>query len=172
VLPRPSPRKANLKLINAQVANLLRDICQGNALASARYSRFDIRRYRILVLLVLVLISLNLLGGPSGSAQTPAKKNVLILNELGPSHTLTKLIARELLTGVRDTPDRQVEFYSESFDMLSDPNSLSPSGLRESLVTQYRNPLLSKLAFRQPTWTASQRVQSGSHQSPELLEGP
>jgi hypothetical protein len=40
---------------------------------------------------------------------------------------------------VRDTPDRQVEFYSENFDMLSDPNSLSPSDLRESLVKQYGN---------------------------------
>ena len=76
MLPRPSPRNANLKLINAQVANLLRDICQGNALALARYSRFDVRPYRII--LVLVLISLNLVRGPIGSVQTPAKKSVLI----------------------------------------------------------------------------------------------
>jgi signal transduction histidine kinase/ABC-type uncharacterized transport system substrate-binding protein len=123
------------KLINAQVRNLLRDFCRGNTLAVARYSRFDVRRYRILV--VLVLISLSLMGGPSGGAKPPTKRNILILNEVGPSHPLTKLMAHELLTGVPDTPDRHIEFYSENFDMLSYPNSLSPSDLRESLVKQY-----------------------------------
>jgi signal transduction histidine kinase len=87
--------------------------------------------------LLLVLISLHLVGRPSGSAQIPAKKNVLILNEVGPSHALTKLVAQELFTGVPDTPGRHVEFYSESFDMLSFPDSLSASELHESLVKQY-----------------------------------
>ena len=87
--------------------------------------------------LLLVLISSHLVGGPSGSAQIPAKKNVLILNEVGPSHALTKLVAQELFTGVPDTPGRHVEFYSESFDMLSFPDSLSASELHESLVKQY-----------------------------------
>jgi signal transduction histidine kinase len=87
--------------------------------------------------LLLVLISLHLVGGPSGSAQIPAKKNVLILNEVSPSHALTKLVAQELFTGVPDTPGRHVEIYSESFDMLSFPDSLSPSELQESLVKQY-----------------------------------
>jgi len=41
--PRPLPRSPSLKLINAQVRNLLRDFRQGNALALARYSRFDVR---------------------------------------------------------------------------------------------------------------------------------
>jgi signal transduction histidine kinase len=91
------------------------------------------------ILLLLFLISLNLVVGPSGSAQTPPRKNVLILNEVGVSHALTKVMNQELLTGVRDTPDRHVEFYSESFDMLSFPGSLSPSELRESLVKQYGN---------------------------------
>jgi signal transduction histidine kinase len=87
--------------------------------------------------LLLVLISLHLVGGPSGSAQIPAKKNVLVLNEVGPSHALTKLVAQELFAGVPDTPGRHVEIYSESFDMLSFPDSLSPSELQESLVKQY-----------------------------------
>jgi signal transduction histidine kinase len=138
-MPRLLHWNANLKIINAQLRNRLRDFCQGNTLALARYSRFDGRRYRILVVLVLVLISVVLVGGPTGSAQTRAKKNVLILNQMGPSDALTKLMDRELLTAVPDTPDRQVEFFSENFDMLSYPNTLSPSDLRESLVTQYRN---------------------------------
>jgi hypothetical protein len=138
-MPRILHRNANPNIICAQVRNRLRDSCQGNLSTSARYSRFDVRRCRILAVLVLVLIFSNLLGGPNGFAQTPAKKNVLVLNQVGPSHALTKLMAHELLTGVSDTPDRHVEFFSENFDMLSYPNSLSPSDLRESLVTQYRN---------------------------------
>jgi signal transduction histidine kinase len=140
-MPRLLPRNANPKIINAQVRNRLRNFCQGNTSALTRYSRFDVRRYRSLVVLVLVLvlISLNLLGGPTGSAQARAEKNVLILNQMGPSDALTKLMAHELLNAVPDTPDRHVEFYSENVDMLSYPNTLSPSDLRESLVTQYRN---------------------------------
>jgi signal transduction histidine kinase len=138
-MPRLLPRNANPKIINAQVRNCLRDFCRGNTSALTRYSRFDVRRCRILVVLVLILISLNLLGRSSGFAQTPAKKNILILSHMGPSHPLTKLMSHELLTGVSDTPDRHVELYSENFDMLSYPNSLSPSALRESLVTLYRN---------------------------------
>jgi hypothetical protein len=86
VLPRPFPGNANVKPINAQVGNLLRDFCKGSHLALARDLRFDVWRYRILVVLVLVLIliSLNLLGGGSADAQTPT------LNQMGPSHALTK----------------------------------------------------------------------------------
>jgi hypothetical protein len=44
VMPRLLARNANPKIINAQVRNLLRDFCQANTLALARYSRFDIWR--------------------------------------------------------------------------------------------------------------------------------
>jgi ABC-type uncharacterized transport system substrate-binding protein len=86
---------------------------------------------------LLVLISLNLVAATSGSAQTPLRKKVLILNQVGVSHALTSTIAQQLLAGVRDMPGRHVEFFSESFDMLSFPNPLTPSDLRESLVKQY-----------------------------------
>ena len=41
--PRPLPRNPNLKLLNAEAKNLLRDLRQGNALASARYFLSDVR---------------------------------------------------------------------------------------------------------------------------------
>ena len=85
----------------------------------------------------LVLSSLNFAVGPSASAQIPAKKNIFILNEVGESHALTNVMSQELLDGVRDTPRRQIEFYSESFDMLSFPDRLSAKDFSESIVKQY-----------------------------------
>jgi len=41
--PRPLPRNLNLKLLNAEAKNLLRDLRQGNALALARYFLSDVR---------------------------------------------------------------------------------------------------------------------------------
>jgi len=86
---------------------------------------------------LLFLSALNFMIGPSGSAQTAAKRNVFILNQVGISHALTNLMAQELLNGVRDTPSRHVEFYSESFDMLSFPDRLTPKDLSESILKQY-----------------------------------
>ena len=89
------------------------------------------------IVLRSVLFAFALASGSSALAQVPPKKSVLILNEVGPSHALSKLVAEELFTGLRDTPGRHVEIYSESFDMLSFPNNLSPSELHDSLVKQY-----------------------------------
>ena len=86
---------------------------------------------------LLFLSSLNFVVGPSGSAQIPAKKNVFILNQVGLSHALTNVMSQELLNGVRDTPSRHIEFYSESFDMLSFPDRLTPKDLSESILKQY-----------------------------------
>jgi signal transduction histidine kinase len=72
-----------------------------------------------------------------GDAQTLTRKNVLILNEVGPSHALTSLVTQELVNGVPDTPNRHVEFYSESSDVLSVPNGPSELELRNWLVKKY-----------------------------------
>jgi len=40
--PHPLPRNLNLRLINVQARNLLRDLRYGNSQALARYSRFDV----------------------------------------------------------------------------------------------------------------------------------
>jgi signal transduction histidine kinase len=73
---------------------------------------------------LLLLILSSLLGSPA-RAQTSLKKNVLILSEVGLSHSLTNVITQQIVTGVEDTPNRHVEFYSESLDLSSFP--LKPS---------------------------------------------
>jgi signal transduction histidine kinase len=55
------------------------------------------------------------------SAQTSIKKNVLILSEVGLSHALTTLITQQVVNGVQETPNRHVEFYTESLDLASFP---------------------------------------------------
>ncbi len=73
---------------------------------------------------LLLLILAPLLGSPAG-AQTSRKKNVLILSEVGLSHSLTMVIMQQIVNGVEETPNRHVEFYSESLDLSSFP--LQPS---------------------------------------------
>jgi signal transduction histidine kinase len=53
------------------------------------------------------------------SAQTPLKKNVLILTEVGLSHSMTAGMTQQIVSGVQETRDRHVEFYSESLDLSS-----------------------------------------------------
>ena len=75
-----------------------------------------IRLTRISVLLLLILP----FSEPSSlSAQTPLKKNVLILTEVGLSHSMTAGMTQQIVSGVQETRDRHVEFYSESLDLSS-----------------------------------------------------
>jgi hypothetical protein len=73
---------------------------------------------------LLLLILLPLLGFPA-RAQTSRKRNVLILSEVGLSHSLTTLIMEQIVSGVEEMPNRHVELYSESLDLSSFP--LKPS---------------------------------------------
>lgn len=107
--------------------------CQSSGFALHSRHGLWIRRVSIL----LVLVFFHFVSGPYGGAHTPPKKNVLILNQVGLSHVLTNMIAQELIAGIPNTPGRYVEFYSESFDMLSFPKTLTPSELQETLVKQY-----------------------------------
>jgi signal transduction histidine kinase len=81
----------------------------------------------------LIFFALAVVGNP----QTLTRKNVLILNEVGPSHALTNLVTQELVSGVPDTSARHVEFFSESSDVLSVPNGPSELELRNWLVKKY-----------------------------------
>jgi signal transduction histidine kinase len=82
-------------------------------------------------LLAVALISAN------AAAQTPPKKNVLILNEVGLSHSLTDLMTQEIVGGVQSTPGRNVEFFSESLDLISFPNGPSLPEMRDWLSKKY-----------------------------------
>src|SRR5580704_5906857 len=87
--------------------------------------------------LMWVLVAFLLVSGSSASAQMPARKTVLIINEVGLTHALTVTMTQQIIAGVRDTPGRQVEFFSENLDLLSFPDRPSLSEQRDSLITQY-----------------------------------
>ena len=82
-------------------------------------------------LLALALIS------ASASAQVRSKKDVLILNEVGLSHSLTDVMTQQIVSGVERTTRRDVEFFSESLDLLSLPDTPSLAEARDWLVKKY-----------------------------------
>src|SRR5580704_11740797 len=77
------------------------------------------------------------MGGFSASAQVPVKRDVLILNEVGLSHSLTDVMTREIVNGVESARDPAVEFYSESLDSLSLSGKPSLPETRDWLTKKY-----------------------------------
>jgi signal transduction histidine kinase len=87
--------------------------------------------------LLSVLLTIALPGGFSASAQEPFKQNVLILNEVGLSHSLTDLMTREIVGGTKSVKGHEVEFFSESLDLLSLPGKPSLVDTRDWLAKKY-----------------------------------
>jgi signal transduction histidine kinase len=85
---------------------------------------------------LLMLILLSLLCSLS-SAQTSLQKNVLILSEVGLSHTLTSEMTQQVVSGVLEGPNRNVEFYSESLDLSSFPIGPSREEARAWIDKKY-----------------------------------
>jgi signal transduction histidine kinase len=75
------------------------------------------------------------------SAGTPAqersKKDVLILNEVGLSHSLTDVMTQQIVSGVEQTKGRNVEFFSENLDLISLAGRPSLPETRDWLVKKY-----------------------------------
>ncbi len=90
-----------------------------------------------LILLVSVLLTFVLLRESSVSAQDPSKKDVLILNEVGFSHSLTDSVTQQIVSGVPRTPQGDIEFFSESLDLLSFPRRPTPLEMRDWLAKKY-----------------------------------
>jgi len=70
-------------------------------------------------------------------AQTPLKKNVLILTDVGLSHSLTVMMTQQIVSGVQETLNRHVEFYSESLDLSSFPSKPSLEDARAWIDKKY-----------------------------------
>jgi signal transduction histidine kinase len=100
--------------------------------------------------LLSVLVTFPLVSGSSASAQVPARKTVLIINEMGLTHALTITMTQQIITGVRDTSGRQVEFYSENLDLLSFPDRPSLSEQRDVLITRYGHQKLDAIVALGP----------------------
>ncbi len=87
--------------------------------------------------LYLVLLAFVLLGGFRASAQASPKKDILILNEVGLSHSLTDVMNREIVGGVESAKGPAVEFYSENLDLISLPGEPSLPDTRDWLTKKY-----------------------------------
>lgn len=105
----------------------------GSSLCRGIRSRFV--RFAILNILLAEI----LLGGTSGSPDTPQKRNILILSEVGMSHPLNDLITQEIVAGVRAVPGRHVEFFSENLGLMFPQASPSQAEMRNWLERKYRN---------------------------------
>jgi signal transduction histidine kinase len=91
----------------------------------------------ISMLSALLGVAVALASGFSTSAQVPLKKDVLILNEVGFSHALTDLMTQQIVSGVRSTPRHDVEFFTESLDLLYVADKSAFSEREDWLVKQY-----------------------------------
>ena len=87
--------------------------------------------------LLSVLLTFALMNGFRASAQLSPKNDVLILNEVGRSHSLSDVMAREIISGVQSAKAHDVEFFSESLDLLSLPGRPSPAETRDWIAKKY-----------------------------------
>ena len=92
---------------------------------------------RHLISLLSVLFAVAQASGPSASAQVAQQKDVLILNQVGLSHALTDLMTQQIVSGVRSKTGHDVEFFTESLDLLYVADEAAFSEKEEWLAKQY-----------------------------------
>src|SRR5271168_1692079 len=106
-------------------------------------SRLSSRTTRLLgsvpqaISLLSVLLTFALMNGFRASAQVSLKDDVLILNEVGLSHALSDVMTREIVSGVQSAKGHDVEFFSESLDLLSLPGRPSLAETRDWIAKKY-----------------------------------
>src|SRR5277367_3251129 len=110
---------------------------------SLNNSRLSSRTTRLLgsvpqaISLLSVLLTFALMNGFRASAQVSLKDDVLILNEVGLSHALSDVMTREIISGVQSAKGHDVEFFSESLDLLSLPGRPSLAETRDWIAKKY-----------------------------------
>src|SRR5277367_441998 len=110
---------------------------------SLNNSRLSSRTTRLLgsvpqaISLLSVLLTFALMNGFRASAQVSLKDDVLILNEVGLSHALSDVMTREIVSGVQSAKGHDVEFFSESLDLLSLPGRPSLAETRDWIAKKY-----------------------------------
>jgi signal transduction histidine kinase len=107
-----------------------------NSLFSSQADRLSVR-WLAFGWASLLLALVSLVWSDPISAQAPSKKDVLILSDVGMSHSLTSEITQQIVAGVRETPDRHVEFYSESLDLQSFAGRPSREDTQDWLAKKY-----------------------------------
>lgn len=95
--------------------------------------RFSLRCCATPVLLCAPLLSLAL----TSSSPFPARKNVLIITEVGITHRAAALVTESLMSAVSADREYQVEFYGESLDSTASENQVSEQREENSVLEQY-----------------------------------
>jgi hypothetical protein len=80
-----------------------------------------------------------LLFSSSASAQCPARKNVLIINQVGLSHRVYALVTEEIQSRLTGNQNYQIEFYSESLDSMSLTDEALQREIQSRIVHEFSN---------------------------------
>ncbi len=84
-----------------------------------------------------LLFVLGALSSQVAAPQIPPDKQILIISEVGLSHSLTDFITRNITQGLQESPNLHVEFHSENLDLISSPDRPSRAEIRDWLVKKY-----------------------------------
>jgi hypothetical protein len=87
--------------------------------------------------LVWVLLFVVSVSGFSASQEVSRKKDVLIITEVGLSHALVNSITEQIAGQMQGTRDRNVEFYSESLDLMAFSGVPFRQETRDWLIKKY-----------------------------------
>jgi len=88
----------------------------------------------------LLLVSLVVsLAAPIAMAQTPVRKTVLIINEVGLAHPASAMVTERVMSRMAADPRYQIEFYVESLDSTLFADEKSENDNEDRLVGQYRD---------------------------------
>lgn len=85
-----------------------------------------------------VWVSVVLLAS-AASAQTPVRKNVLIINEVGLAHPASALVTEQVMSRLAADPRYQTEFYVESLDSPLFSDKTPQQDIEAGLVQKYEN---------------------------------
>ena len=77
------------------------------------------------------------LGSSIALAQSPVRKNVLMISVIGPSHPGPVIVSNQIVSALHSDPRFQVEFYSENLDAIYHPEEWQEQ--LDFLVGQYRH---------------------------------
>jgi signal transduction histidine kinase len=87
---------------------------------------------------VFVAVCLSvLLVASAAKAQTPVRKNVLIINEVGLAHPASALVTEQVMSRLAADPRYQTEFYVESLDSPLFSQEASQQGTEAGLLQKY-----------------------------------
>jgi signal transduction histidine kinase len=97
------------------------------------------KRARGLVLLAFVMACAWAAGQAQPGISIPHRRNVLLLSQVGLSHPAAAIVNQQILMAVANTPQYQVEVFTESVDSTIFPDDAMQLRIRDWLRVKYRN---------------------------------